>query len=196
MRCSADTLGSTFASRLRSRCASRPFGHRTYRLGAATAGSTQPNTKYRNHRYSADSAAEIAVTTAPLRVNSQKEMGLSARRAIPRMTTLALAPTAVRLPPRSVPRTRAHHRACGLAWPIDGSSWATIGAIVAAYGTLLMKPLNTNDTARINIVVSKACPPVAAVATFASWLTTPVLTRAPTMTNNPVKNSSVSHSTL
>src|SRR6516164_7217804 len=154
MRCSADTLGSTFASRLRSRCASRPFGHRTYRLGAATAGSTQPNTKYRNHRYSADSAAEIAVTTAPLRVNSQKEIGLSARRAIPRMTTLALAPTAVRLPPKSVPRTRAHHSACCWTWPeIDGSSWPMIGAMVAAYGTLLTIPLITNDTASTNIVV-------------------------------------------
>src|ERR1700756_1619796 len=102
-------------------------------------------------------------------------MGLSARRAIPRMTTLALAPTAVRLPPRSVPRTRAHHSAWGLTWPAtDGISWATIGAMAAAYGTLLMTPLHTNDNARIDIVVSKACPPVAAVANFAKSLTTPV----------------------
>ncbi|COX87490.1 Uncharacterised protein [Mycobacterium tuberculosis] len=48
------------------------------------------------------------MTTAPLRVNSQNEMGAPARRAIPSMTTFALAPIAVRLPPKSAPRASAH----------------------------------------------------------------------------------------
>lgn len=36
----------------------------------------------------------------PLRMNSQAEMGVPARLVFPSMTTLALAPTAVRLPPK------------------------------------------------------------------------------------------------
>ena len=78
------------------------------------------------------SAIDITVTTAPLRVNSQNEMGLSARRAIPSMTTFALAPTAVRLPPKSAPRASAHHSASG--WAKSGmlpASSATMGVMVA-----------------------------------------------------------------
>ena len=42
---------------------------------------------------------------------------MPARSAMPRMTTLALAPTAVALPPRSAPRASAHHSTfgCGAA---------------------------------------------------------------------------------
>ena len=54
---------------------------------------------------------DTAVITAPLRVNSQKEIGWLDRRAMPSMTTLALAPTAVRLPPKSAPSASAHHQA-------------------------------------------------------------------------------------
>jgi hypothetical protein len=72
------------------------------------------------------------VTTAPLRVNSQKEMRLSERLAIPSMTTLALAPTAVRFPPKSAPSARAHHNALACAsFGIAAASSLTIGAIVA-----------------------------------------------------------------
>jgi len=45
----------------------------------------------------------MVVTTAPFLVNSQNEIGVPARFATPRTTTLALAPTAVRLPPKSAP---------------------------------------------------------------------------------------------
>ncbi|KZB79177.1 hypothetical protein AVL48_16360 [Amycolatopsis regifaucium] len=44
-------------------------------------------------------------------MNSQKEMGLPARAAMPRTTTLALAPMAVALPPKSAPRARGYQRA-------------------------------------------------------------------------------------
>ena len=50
-----------------------------------------------------------ATTTSPLRVNSQKLIGEPYRAAMPRTTTLALAPTAVALPPRSAPMASAHH---------------------------------------------------------------------------------------
>ncbi|CNK30840.1 Uncharacterised protein [Mycobacterium tuberculosis] len=76
-----------------------------------------------------------------------------------------------------------------------GISCATMGAMVAAYGTLLTTPLITNDATRMVIVINSGCPLVASVATRANWLTTPVLTSAPTITNRPAKNSSVSHST-
>ena len=58
---------------------------------------------------------EIAVTTAPRLVKSQKDTGLPERCAIPMTTTLALAPTAVRLPPSTVPSTSAHHSTSELA---------------------------------------------------------------------------------
>ena len=51
------------------------------------------------------------VTTAPLRVNSQKLMGCPSRAAMPSITTLALAPTAVRFPPKSAPAARDHYNA-------------------------------------------------------------------------------------
>ena len=50
-----------------------------------------------------------AVTTSPYLVNSQKEIGCRLRAAMPRTTTLALAPMAVALPPRSAPSASAHH---------------------------------------------------------------------------------------
>ncbi|CKT83792.1 Uncharacterised protein [Mycobacterium tuberculosis] len=49
---------------------------------------------------------------------------------------------------------------------------------------------------RIKPTVSNSLPPVSSVAARASCSTTPVFTRAPTMTNSPAKNSRVSHSTL
>jgi hypothetical protein len=59
-------------------------------------------------------------------------MGLPWRRAIPSMTTLALAPTAVRLPPKSAPSASAHHSTSG--WAKSGmfaASSLTMGVIVA-----------------------------------------------------------------
>jgi hypothetical protein len=52
-----------------------------------------------------------AVTMAPFLVNSQNEMGEPDRIAMPRMTTLALAPIAVRFPPKSAPIATDHQRA-------------------------------------------------------------------------------------
>ena len=59
-----------------------------------------------------------------------------------------------------------------------------------------MMPDTGAEMPRISIVVSKPSPPVISVADRASCSTTPVFTRAPTMTNRPAKKSSVSHSTL
>ena len=59
-----------------------------------------------------------------------------------------------------------------------------------------MMPDTGAEIPRISIVVSKPLPPVISVAERASSSTTPVFTSAPTMTNSPAKNSSVSHSTL
>src|SRR6202047_2920341 len=73
---------------------------------------------------------------------------------------------------------------------------ATIGAIVATYGMLSMIPDTGTETPRIHITVSNGFPPVASVASRARWAITPVFASAPTMMNNPAKNSSVSHSTL
>src|ERR1700744_2244280 len=106
-----------------------------------------------------ESANETAVTTAPLLVKSQKETGWPARCAIPTATIFALAPTAVRLPPRTVPNSRAHHSTPEpVCVGIDAAMCATTGVIVAAYGTLLMKLPNVNDTVRISIVAVQASP--------------------------------------
>ena len=72
----------------------------------------------------------------------------------------------------------------------------TIGVMVAVKGMLSMTPDTGAEMPRISIAVSKPLPPVNSVAARASWSMTPVLTSAPTMTNKPAKNSSVSHSTL
>ena len=55
-----------------------------------------------------------AVTIAPFLVNSQNEIGEPDRVAMPRTTTLALAPIAVGLPPKSAPMASDHHSAS--AW--------------------------------------------------------------------------------
>ena len=57
------------------------------------------------------------VTTMPYRVNCQKVMRCPVRAAMPMATTLALAATAVPLPPKSAPSANAHHSAC----PVAGS---------------------------------------------------------------------------
>jgi hypothetical protein len=44
-------------------------------FGACNHVSFQPKTKYRNHRYGADTAIVSTITTAPLRVNSQNPIG-------------------------------------------------------------------------------------------------------------------------
>src|SRR5674476_1639961 len=76
-------------------------------------------------------------TSEPYFVNSQKEIGWPLRFAIPATTTLALAPIAVALPPRSAPRTSAHHKPF---WPPSGpfplTSWSTTGDMVATNGML------------------------------------------------------------
>ena len=59
-----------------------------------------------------------------------------------------------------------------------------------------MKLPSVNETVRISIVAVHASPRAKWLATVANSLMTPVRTRAPTMTNSPAKNSSVSHSTL
>ena len=59
-----------------------------------------------------------------------------------------------------------------------------------------MMPDTGAETPRISIAVTSAFPPVASTAECAMPAMTPVFTSAPTMTNSPAKNSSVSHSTL
>ena len=72
------------------------------------------------------------MTMAPFLVNSQKEMGELDRIAIPRTTTLALAPIAVRFPPKSAPIASDHHSASACAGSAMPSvSWSTIGLMAA-----------------------------------------------------------------
>lgn len=54
-------------------------------------------------------ARMTTATMAPYLLNSQKEMGWPLRLAMPVATTLALAPIAVALPPRSAPSSSTHH---------------------------------------------------------------------------------------
>src|SRR6266508_2166541 len=106
-----------------------------------------------------------AVTTRPLRVNSQNEIGDPARRAMPSTTTLALAPIAVALPPRSVPRARAHQieSACdGFAVPAVRDS--TSGLMVATYGMLLTTADTTAEPTRISSIANSALPAVASAS--------------------------------
>jgi hypothetical protein len=66
------------------------------------------------------------------RVNSKNEIREPDLIAMPRMTTLALAPIAVRFPPKSAPIASDHHRASactGSAMP--WVSWSTIGLMAA-----------------------------------------------------------------
>src|SRR6202012_4241904 len=140
---------------------------------------------------------DITVTSTPLRVNCQNEIGLPDFSAMPTMTMLALDPTAVRLPPRSPPRANDHHMTSGGACRgMTDARWLTIGVMVATYGTLSMIPDSNIETPRISIVVNSTLPPVASAAIWPSVLITPVLNSAPTIMNSPTMNSSVSHSTL
>src|SRR5688572_13205290 len=95
--------------------------------------------KYRSHRYAVASATVTAVTTRPYLVNCQNVIGVPARSAMPRTTTLAEAPMAVALPPRSAPRARAHQSTWDwLVLPLLLTMSATTGLVVATYGMLSM----------------------------------------------------------
>src|SRR5829696_3857337 len=88
-------------------------------------------TKYRSHRYSVAIATVTAATIRPYLVKVQKLIGLPAPSARPSTTTLAEAPTAVALPPKSAPSANAHHSTCD--WPVllAATRSATMGLIVA-----------------------------------------------------------------
>jgi hypothetical protein len=63
------------------------------------------------------------VTTIPYRVNCQKLIGWPVRAVIPMATTLALAATAVPLPPKSAPSAKDHYRGtpCAGLWLVNGT---------------------------------------------------------------------------
>src|SRR5689334_5040051 len=104
-------------------------------------------------------AHDIAVTAAPRLVKSQKDTGWPERSAIPTATMFALAPTGVRLPPITVPSSKAHHSTPELSWPgMESENWATIGVIAAAYGTLLMKLPSVNEMIKMSRVALHASP--------------------------------------
>ena len=120
------------------------------------------------------------MTTKPLRVNSQNEMGLPDRLAIPSITTLALAPhggqvaTEVGAEGKRPPQ----HIRVGPVGQARGDL-TSLGVIVATYGTLSMMPdTGAPDTPRISIVVDSASPPVISIADWAISPTTPVFTKS------------------
>ncbi len=66
-------------------------------------------------------------------MNCQKLIGLPVLAAMPIATTLALAATAVPLPPKSAPSANDHHSACAVSGSgAPAAIPSTIGAIVAA----------------------------------------------------------------
>jgi hypothetical protein len=91
---------------------------------------------------------------ARFRVNSQNEIREPDLIAMLRMTTLALAPIAVRFPPKSAPIASDHHRASactGSAMP--WVSWSTTGLMAAVQGMLSTTPLREAETSKISSVV-------------------------------------------
>src|SRR5687767_14683397 len=126
----------------------------------------------------------MTVTTSPYRVNSQKEMGRPLRSASPRMTTLADAPTAVALPPRSAPNASDHHNTrVDSPPPLALTNSATTGLMVATYGMLSTTADSTADPHSRTMDPSSSRPCTASAAARDTCSMTPVLTSAPTMTN-------------
>ena len=69
------------------------------------------------------------------------------------------------------------------------------GIMVATNGMLSRTDENTAEPQRMRIISSVTLPPVTETSALPSALITPHLTMPPTMTNRPVKNRMVDHST-
>ena len=82
---------------------------------------------------------------------------------------------------------------CAVARP--GPGRATSGAIVATYGMLSTIPDSAPEAPSSTVEASKYRSPTASVTAEASEPITPTSTRAPTMTNRPMKKTRVDHST-
>src|SRR4028119_1791185 len=119
--------------------------------------------------YGHEIAMVTVATIKPYLVNCQNEMGWPLRAAMPMITTLALAPTAVALPPRSAPAASAHHNpvAWGVSPPALATSPWTSGDMVATYGMLSTMP------------DSRPEPHSRIVAARKYWLPTASVTRSP-----------------
>src|SRR5690606_5788330 len=140
----------------------KPLSRRGFRARHSTFVGV--SYRYLSHRYGATRVTVTAVTISPYLVNCQKLIGAPLRAAMPSTTTLAAAPTAVALPPRSAPNASAHHSTCADSPPPACTSSATIGLIVATNGMLSTIAETTADPNSSPIVVSSGCPAVASTA--------------------------------
>src|SRR5690606_38356838 len=110
----------------------KPLSRRGFRARHSTFVGV--SFRYLSHRYGATRVTVTAVTISPYLVNCQKLIGAPLRAAMPSTTTLAAAPTAVALPPRSAPNASAHHSTCAGSPPCAATSCSTIGLMLATYG--------------------------------------------------------------
>jgi hypothetical protein len=110
----------------------------------------------------------------PYFVNCQKLIGLPDFSAMPSTMTLAEAPTAVTLPPRSAPRASAHHNTCDCRVPSAATSSATTGLIVATYGMLSTMADRIADPHCSPIEASSNRPSTASAAARDTCSITPV----------------------
>ncbi len=107
-------------------------------------------------------------------------------------TTFALAPINVPFPPRHAPKDKAHQRGVTSICPCIAT---IIGSIVAQNGMLSKKAEIIADPINKTIINTKVLPSVMSINAYANIAITPVSFNAPTITNNPAKNTSVVHST-